>query len=75
MDLTFDALRPEYEHARDTVNALGGLTLGGGDDRAEAFQAAQTRQASATARAARPWPWFVTKVVLTRRGWKPAQFH
>jgi hypothetical protein len=46
MDLTFDALRPGYEHLRDTVNALDGLTLGGGDDRAEAFQAVRTRQPS-----------------------------
>jgi hypothetical protein len=25
MDLTFDALRPEYEHLRDTVNEPGGV--------------------------------------------------
>ena len=72
MNLTFDALRPEYEELWSTVNKPGGLTRITETIRqanAIAAPAAKARFQAVEKRTGVPW--FVTGIVLTREAGSP----
>lgn len=76
MNLTFDALRGEYEELWETVRKPGGLTRITETLRqanAIAAPAAKARFQAVEQRTAVPW--FVTGIVLTREAGSPPNFH
>jgi lysozyme family protein len=76
MNLTFDALRPEYEELWDIINRPGGLTRVDPTMReAEAIMAPDVRPRFAAVEQRTGVPWFVTGIVLTREAGSPPNFH
>lgn len=76
MNLTFDALRPEYEELWDIINRPGGLTRVGATMReAEAIMAPDARSRFVAVERRTGVPWFVTGIVLTREAGSPPNFH
>ncbi len=76
MNLTFDALRPEYEELWDIINRPGGLTRVADTMReAEAIMAPDARSRFAAVEQRTGVPWFVTGIVLTREAGSPPNFH
>jgi lysozyme family protein len=76
MNLTFDALRREYEELWDIVNKPGGLTRIAETKReayAIATPSAKARFLAVEKRTGVPW--FVTGIVLTREAGSPPNFH
>ena len=76
IDLSFDALRPEYETLWSRVSAPGGL-LKSAQARAQAVEIiawkAQDRFLIVQQRTGVPW--FVTGIILTREAGSPPNFH
>lgn len=76
MNLTFDALRPEYEELWDTINKPGGLTRISETMReAEAIMAPDAKARFEAVELRTGVPWFVTGIVLTREAGSPPNFH
>jgi lysozyme family protein len=76
MNLTFDALRPEYEELWDIILRPGGLTrLPATLREAEAIMAPEARARFLTVEQRTGVPWFVTGIVLTREAGSPPNFH
>ncbi len=76
MNLTFDALRPEYEELWDIINRPGGLTrVADTMHEAEAIVAPDARSRFAAVERRTGVPWFVTGIVLTREAGSPPNFH
>jgi len=76
MPLTFDSLRPEYEHLWRTINLPGGLTRVAATAReADAIMAADARARFLAVERRTGVPWFVTGIVLTREAGSPPNFH
>src|SRR5258707_5330719 len=76
MNLTFDALRPEYEELWGIANKPGGLTRipeTMREARAIFAPAAKARFQAVEKRTGVPW--FVTGIVLTREAGSPPNFH
>jgi lysozyme family protein len=76
MNLTFDALRPEYEELWETINQPGGLTrLPETMREAEAIMAPDAKARFKAVELRTGVPWFVTGIVLTREAGSPPNFH
>jgi lysozyme family protein len=76
MDLTFPALRPEYEELWDIITRPGGLTrLPATLREADAIMAPDARARFAAVERRTGVPWFVTGIVLTREAGSPPNFH
>jgi lysozyme family protein len=76
MNLTFDALQPEYEELWDIICRPGGLTRVDDTMReAEAIVAPDARSRFAAVERRTGVPWFVTGIVLTREAGSPPNFH
>ena len=76
MDLSFAALRPEYEELWSQVNSPGGLTRISQTTRVAFAIAAPSAKARFRAVEKRTGvPWFVTGIILTREAGSPPNFH
>ncbi|HWN50956.1 MAG TPA: hypothetical protein VNO18_14240 [Xanthobacteraceae bacterium] len=76
MNLTFDALRPEYEELWGIVNKPGGLTRIPETMReASAIFAPAAKARFQAVEKRTDVPWFVTGIVLTREAGSPPNFH
>jgi len=76
MNLTFDALRPEYEELWGIVNKPGGLTCITETMRqANAIVAPAAKARFQAVEKRTGVPWFVTGIVLTREAGSPPNFH
>jgi lysozyme family protein len=76
MNLTFDALRPEYEELWDIISRPGGLTrLPATLREAEAIMVPQARARFLAVERRTGVPWFVTGIVHTREAGSPPNFH
>ena len=76
MNLTFDALRPEYEELWGIVNKPGGLTrITETMRQANAIVAPAAKARFQAVEKRTGVPWFVTGIVLTREAGSPPNFH
>ena len=76
MNLTFPALRPEYEELWDIITRPDGLTrLPATMREADAIAAPDTRARFTAVERRTGVPWFVTGIVLTREAGSPPNFH
>ncbi len=76
MNLTFGALRPEYEELWDSIRRPGGLTRVAATAReADAIMAPEARARFETVERRTGVPWYVTGIVLTREAGSPPNFH
>jgi lysozyme family protein len=76
MNLTFEALRPEYEGLWDTITKPGGLTRIPETMReAAAIMAPDAKGRFQAVELRTGVPWFVTGIVLTREAGSPPNFH
>jgi lysozyme family protein len=76
MLLTFDALRPEYEHLWTIISGPGGLTRVAATMReAAAIMAPEARERFLAVERRTGVPWFITGIVLTREAGSPPNFH
>jgi lysozyme family protein len=76
MNLTFDALRPEYEELWGIVNKPGGLTrITETMRQANAIIAPAAKARFQAVEKRTGVPWFVTGIVLTREAGSPPNFH
>ena len=76
MDLTFEALRPEYEDLWAIVTEPGGLTRVPETQRqAYAIAAPGARRRFRAVETRTGVPWFVTGIILTREAGSPPNFH
>jgi lysozyme family protein len=76
MNLTFEALRPEYEDLWASVNTAGGLTrIAETMHEAKAIVAPAAKAHFLEVEKRTGVPWFVTGIVLTREGGSPPNFH